>query len=367
MIVRGQKSEINRCLDIVEKALPVRSTIPVTNNILLESTGDSLIFTTTNLELEIKVKIYYEGGEQGKILLPPKVVDIVRHLPSPEVDIKLNWETFRIDLESGAARFNLYGSDPTDYPKVDEINPRAGALLIEPSHLKELLKEVVFAASTDESRPAFNGVLFQFKEKGVELTASDTYRLVVKEVSSEDWSLEEQRYLIPAKSLRELLKILDENNEQISIFPHQDQVVFHLGKVYFATRVLNEKYPNVSGVIPEHYQTRLIVERKTLEETVSRAALLAEGINQVVQFAVSDSHIDVKVSSQLGRMEEAIPVRKEGESIDIYVNSRFILDILKVVEAKEIIIDFHGTNGPIIFRLVDDLCYLYLVLPIKMG
>ena len=245
--------------------------------------------------------------------------------PQVEANFNLNWETFRIDIESGPASFNLYGSDPADYPLVEEVGIPDGALKIKTSTLKQVLREVVFAASTDESRPAFNGVLFEFKEKGISLTASDTYRLVVKEITSDFWSFEERRYLIPAKSLRELMKVIDEDSEIVTIFPYNEQVVFHLDSIYFITRVLNEKYPDVSGVIPKQYQTRVTVERKTFEETISRAALLTEGINQVIQLSIADQQIKVKVSSQLGRMEETLPTNQEGHPLEIHVNSRFIL------------------------------------------
>ncbi len=365
MLISLKKEELNRCLDTVEKALPIRSTIPVIENILLETNGTELTFTSTNLELDIRVKIPYGGGSIGKILLPSKIVDIVRYLPAVDLEMNINWENFRIDLTSGQAKYNLFGADPVDYPMVLSDKSGNKVFTLEQSLLKNVLKSVVFAASTDESRPAFNGVLFHFKNNGLTLNASDTYRLVVKDVVNENWLSEEQRYLIPAKALRELLKIIDEDG-QVTIFPQQKQVVFNLGNVYFATRVLEEKYPDVSGVIPIEYKTRIFIERKLLEDTVGRAALLAEGLNQAVHFLVQDNCLEVKVSSQVGRMEEVLQSKQEGEAVDIFVNSRFVIDILKVIESKEVMIDFHGKTGPLVFRIPGDERYLYLVLPIKM-
>ena len=366
MKIQIQKNEFNSYLNIVEKALPIRSTIPAINNILLQSDNNKLTLTATNLELAIKVTIPFEG-EAGAILLPSKIVDIVRYLPETDASLDLNWETFRINIESGPSNFLLNGSDPADYPLIEEISLPEGAFKIKTSTLKQVLREVVFAVSTEESRPAFNGVLFEFKENGITLTASDTYRLVIREITGYSCSFEKQRYLIPAKSLRELMKVLDEDAENVSIFPDREQLVFYFNNIHFMTRVLNEKYPDVRGVIPKQYQTRIKVERKPLEETISRATLLAEGINQVIQLEIADQQIKVKVSSQLGSMEETLPTAQEGDPLAIYVNSRFILDILKVVEEKELFIDLHGKEGPIIFRIPDDENFLYLVLPIKMG
>ena len=365
MLISLKKEELNRCLDIVEKALPTRSTMQSIENILLEYDGNELVFTATNLELDIRVKIPYSGGAVGKILLPSKIVDIVRYLPSSDLEIDINWGNLRIDLTSGQAKYNLFGANPEDYPLVQAKTAGNKVLTLDQSLLKSIIKSVVFAASTDESRPAFNGILFHFKNSGLTLNASDTYRLVVKEMLNENWLFEEQRYLIPAKALRELLKIINEEG-QVSIYPQQKQVLFHFGDVYFATRVLEEKYPDVSGVIPMEYKTRVTTERKLLEDTVGRAALLAEGLNQAVHFSIQENRLEVKVSSPVGRMEEALQSQQEGEAVEVFVNSRFVMDILKVMEKKEVVLDFHGKNGPLGFRMPGDTGYLYLVLPIKM-
>lgn len=367
MFIKLKRDELNKCLETVEKALPSHSTIPVIENILFESDGTNLIFTSTNLELEIRVKLPCSSGETGKVLLPQKTVDIVHYLPAQDVDMNFNWEGFRCDIDSGPSKFSLFGADAADYPVVEEMTPEDGELSLEQMFLKQVLKTVVFAASNDESRPAFNGILFVFKKQGITLISSDTFRLVVKVITNEAWDFEEKRYLIPAKSLRELLKILSEENKYIHIFPRQKKVVFNMGQVYFSTRVLNEKYPDVSGVIPAKFNTRIIVERKQLEDTVGRAALLTEGMNQAIQLSIAGNRLEVKVSSPVGKMEEFLLARQEGEDLDIFINSRFVMDILKVVEAKEILIDFHGKNGPVIFRFLEDESYLYLVLPIKMD
>ena len=205
-----------------------------------------------------------------------------------------------------------------------------------------------------------------FNQDQITLTASDTYRLVVKKISSPDLSFEKRPLLVPARSVRELVKLLDESGGQTSVYPGDKQVIFQFDSVYFATRVLEEKYPDISAVIPQQYRTRECLQRKQLEETVARAALLAEGINQAVQFSIRDGALTVRVSSQLGRMEEQLPVQKEGENVDLYINSRFILDMLRVADCRDLSVECNGPKGPVILRPLEDETYLYLVLPIKM-
>ncbi len=355
-----------KCLEITEKALPVRSTVPVINSIMLDITEDKLTFLATNLEMAITINM--EKGEPGtgKILLPPKIVDIMRYFPVPEAKISINWDNYGINISGGSALFNLNGADAQDYPATTLFQlSYESCFSIEQELFKKILKAVIFAASAEESRPAFNGVFFSFEEHKIIITASDTYRLVIKEVSDDDWSFDNHKCLVPARVLREFLRIIEGGKEKLFLGFDNKTIGFNYNGITLSSRLLEEKYPDVRGVIPGSYKTRIKISRKKLEEVISRAALLAEGKNQAVNLILKSNQLEARVTSQEGNMEELLPVEQDGEDINLHVNTRFILDILRVLDEKEMIIDFHGNDGPIIFKLVDDQSYLYLVLPIK--
>ncbi len=358
--------ELRNCLEIVEKALPSRSTMPVISNVLLEIKADQLTFSATNLEMFIKTRMDFNSQEKGKILLPPKLIDIIRYFPTEKVELKINWDNYRLDISGGSTNFHLYGSDPEDYPSTfDSAVAEDQEINIDQLLFKKMLRSVIFAASNEETRPAFNGVLITFKEGFLSLTASDTYRLAVKEARDVSWLIQERLALVPARSMRELLRLLGEQPFKITINQESGIIAFQIDQVFFATRLLEEKFPDVTGVIPREYKTRVKVNKKAFEETVSRASLLAEGKNQAVNLIVADEQLEVKVNGQQGSMEDLLSVSVEGEQIDVFANTRFVLDVLKVIDDDSVILDFHGDGGPIIFRLVEDQSYLYLVLPIK--
>jgi len=366
MRITADTAALSSCLDIIEKALPLRSTIPVISNIFLEATEEQLSFSATNLEMSIICSIFNQNKESGKILLPPKIIDIVRYFPTEKITIDVNWDNYRLDISGGSAHFNLYGADYYDYPVSSLPTLKNNeSLAFEQNVFKKNMHKVVFAASSEETRPAFNGVLFQFNNQHLTLTASDTYRLVIKDIKDENWNMGNKRCLVPARAMRELLRIIGDQNQIMSISFAEELLLFEFGQVLLSTRLLDEKYPDVSGVIPKEYKSRIIIERKALEDTISRASLLAEGKNQAVNLLLKNQKLEVKVSSQQGSMEEFVPVEQEGEDIELYVNSRFVLDFLKLVDDGRIIIDFHGDGGPLLFRLPEDDDYLYLVLPIK--
>lgn len=366
MQITTSSVELYKCLEIAEKALPVRSTIPMINSILLDADEDKLTYSATNLEMAIKISMNYQGNARGKILLPPKIVDVMRYFPVSEVNMQINWDNYKIGLSGGAAHFNLNGADAQDYPTATFGQPDPGSgFKLTQQEFKKILRSVIFAASAEETRPAFNGILFSFEGQKLTLTASDTYRLVIKEMQNDLWSFEERKCLVPARVMRELLRIVEDSEKEIFIGFDKKSIAFNFNRIDFTSRLLEEKYPDVSGVIPHNYKTRLKIDRKMLEEAINRAALLAEGKNQAVNLVLNNNQLETKVAGQEGSLEEGIPVEQFGEDIDLHVNTRFVLDILKTLDEKEILVDFHGNDGPLIFRLVNDHSYLYLVLPIK--
>lgn len=367
MILNVSTEELRKCLDIVEKALPTRTTLPSINNILCHINGEYLTFSTTNLQIFIATRMKYNCSEKKKILLPPKIIEIIRYFPTDSVELAINWDNYRIDISGGTAKFHLYGAEPEDYPTTfdDFSADQKSVVKIDKSSFKNLLRETIFAASSEEARPAFNGIFFEFGTTYLSLTASNTYRLAVKKVVESTWALEEKNCLVPARAMRELLRILDDGSDYINISYFKNMVIFTFNNITFASRLLEEKYPDFGKVIPTEYKTRVHLESKVFDNTISRASLLAEGKNQAVHLDVSDNKLEVNVSSQEGSMEEVLPVNQVGENVTLFINARYILDFCKVSEGEHIIIDFHGKGGPVIFRIPEEDFYLYLVLPIK--
>ena len=362
-----KKDEIMSCLGVIEKALPVRSPIPIINNIYFHCREKDLLFSATNAELEISCVLNCPGERNFKLLLPPKIIDITRYLPEQNVDITFDVENHAIDISSGQINCSLYGADPAEYPTPIDVLPEYEYITIDQATLKQALRQVVFATSIEEGRPVFTGLLFIFDRSEITIIASDTYRIAQANIPVPGNSLASpQQLLIPARSIKELIKILGDEEEPVTIGIHKNLVIFHFAGVNMVCKVLDEKFPDITGVIPPSFQSRLEIPRKELEETVTRVSLLAEGINKAVCFSSSDSRLQVSASSQVGRMEDSLVVKTEGEDFEIYLNSRFLLEMIKSVDYEMFSVEFNGQNGPVIFKPKGKSDYLYLVLPIKM-
>ncbi len=395
MLLKYPKTSFLKHLEIVEKGIPVKAVIPVTANIYLEKDKGLLTFMANNLEIGIKstmdisenmtteqavekkdvennlidVHITAENEEEAeKYLLPVKFVEIIKHLPEKrDISVNIHKETKMVEIKSGDAHFKLKGINADDYPLVKEKAPDKKPLILKEKELKEIIKHTVFSTSTDEGRPAFTGVLFLFENEKLNIIASDTYRMVVEERESHTWDYDINKFLVPAKSLRELQKILKDDEGEVMIYPLDNQLVFSFSHVYFVTRLLQDNYPDFRRVLPSSFLTKIVVDKDILEDIVGRASLVCDSESNAIRVKVSDDMVKVKASSEQGNMEDELKaVVKEGEDIDILMNVKFLGDVLKVLNSDTIIIEFSGKEAPCVIRPSTESGFLYLVLPIKV-
>ncbi len=362
MKIKINKADLGLCLNTIKCALG-RGAVSVLDNIYFKSGNNHLLFSANNLEMEIQSTVAY-GCEDGEMLLPPKIVDMVNSMPDGDITLDIDMGTQKIRLTGGQADFTLYAAGTAGYPPPTKPEEEQQTLTLEQGALKRALQQVVFAASTDIGRPAFNGVLFLFDGNRLDLVASDTHRIAMKTIEASQ-KVGKEKLLVPVKALRELVRVLGVTGDVLLTFP-TGQMMFQFGNTVFAARLLQEKYPDIGTIFPADWKTKLRVKRKLLEDAVDRARLLAVGKNQAISLAVGESGLIVRCSSDLGQMEEQLSADKQGEDVSLYLNSRYVLDGLKAIGSDDVSVELNGPTGPVVMRPLNDDNYVYLLLPIRM-
>ncbi len=377
MHVLAKCSSLLENLSIVERAIPVRTTMPVINGILLQAREKSLFFASTNLDLSIEssnsdVQIKREGS----VVLPGKLVDILRQLPGEEVEISADPENNRTTVSSGKAVFFLYGMDHDEFPAFTPPEEWQGwsHLTFDAEEFRQIFRRVIFAVSSDESKPPFRGILIEKNEHGVmTCLASDTYRMAClqKQMPAEKKG-DSFRLLVPGKNLHELLRIMDRADGLVTVYFNEREIVFIYQYYTFISRLLEDRYPNLINAFPAEYKTRIIVQASALEKTISRAALLAQSYNNMIALQIEDNLLKVKAGSEMGRMDDEMElISKEGDDLaEIMVNARYFIEPLRIMGKEDLKIDFNGYLGPCIFKSGSEeehFLFRYLVLPIKID
>jgi len=371
------KEHLNESIQHVSKAISNKTTIPILSGIKIDADSRGLTLTASDTDISIQSFIPKEKNElsiiqmerTGSVVLSSKFfVEIVRKLPAQQVEIEVK-DHFQTTIRSGSSEIQLVGLDPEEYPTLPSIEENRRIQL--PSDLlKTMIKQTSFAVSTNESTPILTGILWTIANQKLKFTACDRHRLGSRETSVEvDADFQLNNISISGKTLNELSKILPDQNTLIDVIFAENQVLFKLSSILFYTRILDGTYPDTSKLIPQSFQTEMVIHTQQLADAIDRAYLLSkEEKTNIVKLIMREDHtIEVSSSSsELGKVTEQLEVQTlNGELLRISFNSKYMLDALKVMDSELIRIGFTGAMQPIIIRPEESSTLLQLILPYR--
>jgi len=363
----ASKDNLSYGVQVVQRAVSAKNPRPVLSGILLKAGNGHLTFTATDLELGIECVIPVTIEREGGIVLPAKYLgEIVRRLPDLKinVDVKENNSTM---IKYGDSVFDLLGLPPEDFPILPSIESES-TLIIKQGEFKEMIKQVGFATSSDDNRPVFTGILMKIDEGTMKLVATDTHRLAFRQGVIENGASQEYKtVIVPGKTLNELNRIMSGDDEDLKIAFGDNQAVFEMKGIKLISRLIEGQFPNYKQVIPQGCKTKIKVRTKHLLEATERASLLAKEGANVVKFTISKEQLVINSNSpEIGKIEEQLPVEMEGEETQIAFNSKYLIDVLRVIDAEDILLELTGSLSPGIIKPFDEDNYIYLILPIRV-
>lgn len=361
MKIITNKSLLLNSISIVQKAVPSKTTLPILEGILLEAKNGKLKLTGTDLEVGIETTLNVDVIVPGKIVISSKILgEIVRKLPDADVELELRENnTVYIVCENSHFKINAMTAD--EFPDLPVVN-KENAIVISQNNFKEMIRQTIFAVSTDEIRPILTGVLFEVSGDRVSMVALDGFRMAVKTCSvMNDTNF---KVVIPGKSLGEIGKILGDTEAAVNIYFSKNQILVQVDETIVISRLLEGEFINYRQILPNDYKIKIRVQTSQLIESCERAALFArDSSNNMIKFEITEDVMSIKSNSQYGDVQEELKIKKEGEDIEIAFNAKYFMDVLKVIQADELTIEFTTNISPSILRPVEDTGYLYLVLP----
>ncbi len=372
------KNYLNDSIQQVYKAISSRTTIPILTGIKLDVNHQGVTLTASDTDISIQSFIPVEHDNQmvvqveqtGSVVLPAKFfVEIIKKLPSQEIvmEVKENFQTF---ISSGATEIQMVGLDPEEFPILPAIEGNQ-TLSIPGDLLKNMIKQTGFSISTHETTPILTGILWNLEDNELKFTATDRHRLATRSAQLQGGDVKFNNVVIAGKTLSELSKIVPDQNTLVDILVSDNQVLFKIENVLFYSRILEGIYPDTSRIIPTLYKTELIIDTKKLSESIDRAYLLSreEKTNIVRLQTLEHGGIEISSSStELGKVREELDVVDfKGEPLRISFNSKYMLDVLKVVESEQLMIAFTGIMSPIVLKPMDDSNSLYVILPYRTN
>jgi len=344
---------------------------PILNCIKFDLTEEGLYLESTDNEIAIKTFIPKKNIEKiessGQIVVSGRYIyDITRKLPEEIINIEEVIDN-KIYITTKNSSFNLNCSNPNEFPDL-ELEYRKDPIILNQKVFKTIINQTEFATSTGESRPVLTGINFKIDNKKLECTATDSYRLAVKKIELKDKVLENINIIIPTKNLLELVKMMNEDTENIEMHIFNNKVIFKFENITMMTRLINGTYPDTSKLIPEEFNLTMKTKLIDFYNAIDRASLLTnESDKNTIKLESTDNEVIIFSNiPEIGNVKETISVEKSNEeNIKIAFNSRFMLDTLKVIESDEIELLFNGEFKPIIIKNPESDDLIGLILPIR--
>ncbi len=366
-----KKEVLLQSLNSVSKALSSKNLIPVlagikfnlTNNGLFLSASDNDISIESFIDKDYLDKIEITGCTviQGKYIL-----EIIRKLEGVIINIEL-LDGIKVLISCGNSEFNLNCMDGNEFPNLN-LEEKKDPIILRKDEFKNLINKTSFAVSSQETRPILTGINFKINKNKLECISTDSYRLAKKQVILNKKVEEDINIVIPGKNLIELTKIIEDNDKEIQMHIFNNKVLFKFDNILFQTRVLSGTFPDVNRLIPESFELSIKTNTNELYNVIDRASLLtSEKDKNIIKFECEDNEVIVSSNSpEIGKVEEKIYVEKNNnENIKIAFSSRFMMDAIKTIESKNVILNFKNDVQPIIILDEQDDSLLQLILPIK--
>jgi len=355
-----------------QKALSNKTPNPALQGIKLDVLNDHLVITTSNSDIAIKLVVKDSSlaiKNQGSVLIPGKYfIEIIRKLDGLKVVISSVIDNM-IRIEADRSDITLNMMDIDDYPEI-EFSEKIKSIKINVRTLKTIIRQTAFATSSIENRPILTGVNFKIDGNKLSAIATDSYRLSQKQIELNE-VYEPLNIIIPGRSLDELIKVLENNNEMIELHFDQSKILFKYKNLLFQSRLLEGNYPETSKLVPTEFPIVIKFNKETLSTAIERASLLSsrDGNNAIVKLQLRQDNI-VEITSnspEIGKvLEEVYPVDEIiGSPIKIAFSSKYILDALKIFNSSEITINFTGEIRPFIIKGDYDENMLQLILPVR--
>jgi len=342
--------------------------MPILENFLFEIKNGSMTVSATDLEIALSSSINVASDENLKMVIPARLLfDIIRSLEETQITFTTDGGAkLKLSTENGV--YNIGYASPEDFPEIPSVSEEK-EIVINGLDLKKAIDQTSFAMSKEDMRPAMTGTLFEFASDGLRFVTTDGHRLV-KFVNKNLKSEKEEQYIVPERAISVLSKLL--NDADVKIYFSKSNASFHIGDIEFVTRMIGEKYPAYSSVIPLENENKLYVNRSELNSTIKRMMLFSSSSSKQVKLSISNDNLEVSAEDidHGSNAIENIKCKYDGEQMDIGFNTAYVNDILTHIGDESVIFRLHSPTKACIIvpeSENEDEDLMLLLMPVRLN
>jgi len=371
------QENLSRGLAVVGRAVASRATLPVTQNVLLSVDQSMLKMSATNLEIAMTTWVGAMIEKEGSITVPARLLtEFVNSLPNDKIDLELDQGSGLLQISSGSSNAHINITEASEFPPIPTVDDGVAAE-VDPLVLKSAITRVAFAAATEESRPVLTGVEMKLEDSNFTMAAADGFRLAVHHGALLKSVSEPMSMIVPARTMTEVNRLIGEREEPVEILmtPAKGQVMFRVrggDTVEIVSQLLQGTFPNYEQLIPQSYTTRAVMDLPTVLRAARTASIFARDGSNIIRMHLMPAAADTEPpkveisakSEEVGDNQDLVDLDEiEGEEGKIAFNSRYLLDVLAVLEKGKVALETTTSSSPGVFKPTDSDDYIHVVMP----
>lgn len=362
-------NNLKEALHSIEGATGDNLNLPILKNILIKNEDNKINFSATNLELAVS---YWAPGkiiESGSLTVPLSTFsNIINNLTSER--ITLESKNYNLLIKTDSYEATVQGLNPEDFPIIPKVNHTDKSIKISSKVFKNALLKIINSIQYSEIRPEINGCLFSYQIDYLKITGTDSFRLAEKTISADQFksNFEEGfEIIIPLRTIQEILRVMPDNDSDLEIFINQNQILFKTENQEIISRLIDGKFPDYQSIIPQELKTELVINKNELISALKLTSIFSGRVNEIkLKIGENKKFLEIySADSALGENHYLLPAKVNGHNLTVSFNCKYLLDGLKPLDDKEIILGLNHDNQPAVVKSPADKNWFYILMPIK--
>jgi len=367
MKLRCSRESLFQAINMVNKAVSNRSTLPILECILFTADETGFYLTANDLELGIQSSpIDAQIEKTGVVALEARIItDIIRRVNGDTVIFSVDEKNIT-SIDCGTSTFQIVGQNGDEFPSLPEVEKNQNFVLSQ-NELKNAIRQTIFSISQDESKPVLTGEYVELKEGSLRMVSVDGYRISYRNIPLSACS-EETNVIIPGKTLGEINKILSQEEEDmVHVYFTDKHILFDLQSGIVVSRLIEGDYIKYQQSFTDDCKTKIVCKREELLQALERASLLSRDTKKTpVRIAMENNVLTITAKAELGNAHEEVCVEQDGDILEIAFNPRYLIEALRVIEDSQVSIQFTTSLSPCIIKPLEGNGFGYLILPLRM-
>ena len=360
------KENLAKGVNIVTKAVPVHTTMPILECILIDASTNEIKLLANDMEIAIETVIEGEIVDRGMVAIEAKLLsELVRKMPESDVTITSD-DTFLTTFQCEKTEIKLPGKTGEDFPGIPTVS-RNEPVVLSQFTLKEIIRQTIFSIADNDNNRLMTGELFEINENRLKVVTLDGHRISIRNIELKD-SYDSRKVVVPGKSLNEISKIIPGSvEEMVNIFFTENHIIFEFDRTIVVSRLIEGEYFKIDQMLSSDFATKAVLNKRELLDSIDRAMLLVrEKDKKPIIMNMTDENMSLTITSMIGTMTEDIAITKEGKDLMIGFNPKFFLDALRVIDDETITLYMINPKAPCFIKDEKE-SYIYLILPVNFA